>query len=29
MLDRSGLADEIGRDHLYRDVEDAVADASA
>jgi MFS superfamily sulfate permease-like transporter len=29
MLVRSGLADEIGRDRLYRDVEDAVADASA
>ena len=29
MLDRSGLAGEIGRDRLYRDVEDAVADASA
>lgn len=24
MLDRSGLADQIGRAHLYRDVEDAV-----
>jgi SulP family sulfate permease len=24
MLDRSGLADQIGRGHLYRDVEDAV-----
>jgi MFS superfamily sulfate permease-like transporter len=29
MLDRSGLADEIGRDRLYRDVEGAVADGSA
>jgi MFS superfamily sulfate permease-like transporter len=29
MLDRSGLADQVGRDRLYRDVEDAVADASA
>jgi MFS superfamily sulfate permease-like transporter len=25
----SGLAGAIGRDHLYRDVEDAIADASA
>jgi MFS superfamily sulfate permease-like transporter len=29
MLVRSGLADEIGRAHLYREVEDAIADASA
>ena len=29
MLVRSGLADTIGRARLYRDVEDAVADASA
>jgi SulP family sulfate permease len=29
MLDRSGLAGEIGRDRLCRDVEEAVADASA
>jgi MFS superfamily sulfate permease-like transporter len=29
MLDRSGLADEIGRERIYREVEAAVADASA
>jgi SulP family sulfate permease len=29
MLVRSGLADAIGRDHLYREVEDAAGDASA
>jgi hypothetical protein len=29
MLVRSGLADDIGRAHLYRDLEDAVGDASA
>ena len=29
MLDRSGRADQVGRDRVYRDVEDAVADASA
>jgi sulfate permease, SulP family len=29
MLARSGLADQVGRDHLYRDVERAIADASA
>jgi hypothetical protein len=29
MLARSGLADAIGRDHLYREVEDAAGDASA
>jgi sulfate permease, SulP family len=29
MLTRSGLADQVGRDHLYRDVERAIADASA
>jgi SulP family sulfate permease len=29
MLVRSGLADAIGRDHLYREVEDAAGDTSA
>jgi hypothetical protein len=29
MLVRSGLADDIGRAHLYRRLEDAVGDASA
>jgi MFS superfamily sulfate permease-like transporter len=29
MLARSGLADEIGRRHLYRTVEEAAGDASA
>jgi sulfate permease, SulP family len=29
MLVRSGLADDIGRDRLYRSLEDAVGDASA
>jgi SulP family sulfate permease len=29
MLVRSGGADAIGRDHLYREVEDAAGDASA
>jgi sulfate permease, SulP family len=29
LLARSGLADAIGRDHLYREVEDAAGDASA
>jgi sulfate permease, SulP family len=29
MLVRGGLADAIGRDHLYREVEDAAGDASA
>jgi MFS superfamily sulfate permease-like transporter len=29
MLARSGLADQLGHDHLYRDVESAIADASA
>jgi SulP family sulfate permease len=29
MLVRSGLADAIGRDHLYREVEDAAGDPSA
>lgn len=29
MLVHSGLADDIGRAHLYRDLEDAVGDASA
>jgi MFS superfamily sulfate permease-like transporter len=29
MLVRSGLADDIGRAHLYRNLEDAVGDASA
>jgi SulP family sulfate permease len=29
LLARSGLADAIGRDHLYRQIEDAAGDASA
>jgi hypothetical protein len=29
MLERSGLADDIGRAHLYRNLEDALGDASA
>jgi hypothetical protein len=29
MLVRSGLADDIGRANLYRNLEDAVGDASA
>jgi MFS superfamily sulfate permease-like transporter len=29
MLERSGLADDIGRAHLYRNLEDAAGDASA
>ena len=29
MLDRSGLADQVGRDRVHRDVEDAVAVADA
>jgi SulP family sulfate permease len=29
MLVRSGLADDIGRAHLYRNLEDALGDASA
>lgn len=29
MLERSGLADDIGRAHLYRDLEDAAGDVSA
>jgi hypothetical protein len=28
MLERSGLAADIGRAHLYRRIEDAVGDAS-
>ena len=27
MLERSGLADDIGRAHLYRNLEDAAGDA--
>ena len=29
MLVRSGLADAVGRAHLYRNVEDATGDVSA
>jgi hypothetical protein len=29
MLERSGLTDDIGRAHLYRNLEDAAGDASA
>jgi hypothetical protein len=29
LLVRSGLADQLGRAHLYRGVEEAIADASA
>ena len=29
MLVGSGLADQLGRAHLYRGVEEAIADASA